>query len=99
MNLSPTTRIAIHPGLLTQMVYDEAVIVSPQNAMITSLNATGSFLFTLLQQGPLSLDALLQALVEEFEIDSSVAKADLHAFIAELHGHELVLLRPVDGSC
>lgn len=94
MNHPTSARLTIKPGLLTQTVYDEAVIVSTQNAMITSLNASGTFLFDLLQQRPYTEDELLESLLDEFEVTSEEAVGDLRAFLEELEINELIVVQP-----
>ena len=94
MNFCPTSLIAINPNLLTQTVYGEAVIVSTNNAMITSLNPSGTFVFDLLQRGPRTVQALLEGLLAEFDIDASTAEADLQAFLTELQNTDLILASP-----
>jgi hypothetical protein len=90
-------RLTIKPGLLTQTVYEEAVIVSTQNAMITSLNASGTFLFDLLHQRPHTEIELLAALLGEFEVTQEEAAADLRAFLEDLKSNELIIAEPADA--
>ena len=90
-------RVTIKPGLLTQTVYEEAVIVSTQNAMITSLNASGTFLFDLLHQRPHTEAELLAALLSEFEVTQQEATDDLRAFLEELKANELIIDEPTDA--
>ncbi|MBE7092803.1 MAG: PqqD family protein [Clostridiales bacterium] len=50
--------------------------------MIT-LNDTGVFMWKLLQDG-ITLDALVEKMVEEYEIDKAVAQKDAQSFIDKL---------------
>ena len=50
--------------------------------MIT-LNDTGVFMWKLLQDG-ITLDALVEKMVEEYEIDKAIAQKDAQSFIYKL---------------
>ena len=54
------------------------------NGMI-SVNGTGSFIWDQLEQS-LTLDALIDAIIAEYEIDRATAMADATAFVEKLMG-------------
>lgn len=53
-----------------------------------SLNETGAFLFEKLQQG-IERDALVDALVREYEISRNLAQNDVDRFIEKVEGEDL----------
>ena len=58
------------------------------NLMIT-LNETGAFLWEQLQQDT-SEENLVQALLEQYEVDEETARASVRRFVGELKDHELL---------
>lgn len=56
---------------------------------VISLNETGAFLWTQLQNG-CSSEELAQALVDEYGIDVAIASADANEFIELLKQHNLL---------
>ena len=54
-----------------------------------ALNETGKLLFSLLMEGT-SMEALIHALVEAYEIDEKTAAADVEKFLAPLRKANLI---------
>lgn len=52
------------------------------NGLVT-VNAIGSFIWDVLQQ-PVTLDALVGRITEEYEVDEATARSDAEEFLAEL---------------
>lgn len=51
---------------------------------IIHLNETGAFLWQEAQKGDFSVDSLTKALLNEYEVEESTARADVEAFVAKL---------------
>lgn len=51
---------------------------------IIHLNETGAFLWQEAQKGDFSVDSLTKALLNEYEVEESIARADVEAFVAKL---------------
>lgn len=77
-----------NPDFLLREVADSLVVVPVGDAtagfpgMIT-LNATGAFLWELLEQEQ-TLESLVAAMMERYEVEEAVAKADARAFVERL---------------
>ena len=66
-----------------------AVVLQPQQGQIHELNSVASFLWSS-ASGELELDKIVQALVENFEIDSETATLDAKEFYEELRNCGLI---------
>ncbi|MCG6948579.1 MAG: PqqD family protein [Acidobacteria bacterium] len=73
------TRLADHSGVLLDI----------DSLRVYSLNETGMCLIEALREGVDDHDALVQRIIEEFEVDRTTAAADVDAFVEEL-AHYLV---------
>lgn len=71
-----------------QIVDDEAVVIDLASGMTIGLNPTAAFLWSHLAGH--SEDELIAALAEEFEIDDATARADVHAFLADMRERKLI---------
>lgn len=81
-------------GFCIRKILDDTVIIPTGKAAhclsgLISVNETGEFLFELLQEEQ-TMDSLLAALLEEFEVEPEVAKADVEAFVDVLVENELL---------
>jgi hypothetical protein len=84
--LEELSRLLASDEELTQqkLADDTGVILDVDSLRVLSLNETGMFLVECLQQGVVTEEALVERLVDEFEVDSETAAADVRAFVAEL---------------
>lgn len=57
---------------------------------IFSLNESGAFLWKEAQKGDFSVDSLVQALTQEYEVDPQVAHNDVAAFVDKLAEQQLL---------
>jgi Coenzyme PQQ synthesis protein D (PqqD) len=74
-------------------VYEgEAVIVSPETSMLHALNAVGTFIWEA-ADGRTALDAIVDRLVDAFEVDHATAARDAEAFVDELSRRGLLTVR------
>lgn len=77
----------IKEGFLLRKVAGETVVIPTGetldlNIMIT-LNGTGEFLWNLLQQETTE-EALVAAMLEEYDVSAPIAETDVAAFVAKL---------------
>ena len=70
-------------GILSRKVGDEIVLVDLDGELYFSLNPSGSVAWGQLAAGS-SFDTAVAAVVEAFEVDPTVARADLSDLVAEL---------------
>jgi hypothetical protein len=73
-----------------QILGGEAVIVVPPRREIHRLNEVGTLLWRELE-AERTLDQLVGAVVEEFEVGESEARADVERFLREMRERELVV--------
>jgi len=71
-------------------IYDgQATIILPAQAEVKVLNELGSIVWDAID-GQRTLGAILDRLVQEFDISREQAQDDLFAFLTELHEHGMV---------
>jgi hypothetical protein len=71
-------------------IYDgQATIILPARAEVKVLNELGSIVWDAID-GQRTLGAILDRVVQEFEISREQARDDLFAFLTELHEHGMV---------
>ena len=78
-----------HDGLTWRELDGEAVILNLTTSTYLSTNGVGVFLLRLLQEDR-SADALVAALLTEYEIDADTATRDAEAFVASLDAQGLL---------
>jgi Coenzyme PQQ synthesis protein D (PqqD) len=75
-------------------VYEgEAVIVSPETSMLHTLNAVGTFIWEA-ADGRTALDAIVDRLVDAFDVDHATATRDAETFVDELSRRGLLTVLP-----
>lgn len=85
----------IKENYMLRQVADTFVVVPVGSAVkefngMINLNSVGAFLWRQLEKDT-DFDSLLKAMLEEYEVEESVAKADLSRFISELEDSNLLL--------
>lgn len=78
------TPLIIASHVVSRIIQGRALILDPERDEIQQLNDVGSFLWSLLIQGNSSQHYLVQALLDEFEVDSEMAQIDVQDFLQEL---------------
>ena len=85
----------IKKGFVLRVVGGENVVV-PVGAMskvfhgMINLNEVGAFLWRQLESDT-TFEAVLAAMLEEYEVDEAIAKADLEKFVGELKEANLIV--------
>ncbi len=69
---------------------DGLVIMAPAGDVTHSLENIGAFIWQQLD-GQMSLDAVLDAITTEYEVERDVAEADLQVFINELLSTNIII--------
>lgn len=77
-------------GFILRTVAGETIVVPTGSAldlnMMITLNETGKFLWEKLEKGA-QTEELVAALLEEYDVDETTAKAHVAAFVEKLNGH------------
>jgi len=89
--ISPATRVFRDPQTASRVIAGEAVVLTPRNGRILTLNETGSRIWDLLADGPSAKD-IVDRLVQEFEVTPDEARRDAEAFFDELVSRDMVTL-------
>lgn len=83
----------LKPDFLLREVAGETVVLPMGSAMelnmMITLNETGKFLWQRLEQET-DEDALVAALLEEYDVDEAAARTHVEAFVAKLRQHEFL---------
>ena len=79
-----------HPGVIEELVEDEAVLLMPHAATVLVLNDVGRAIWALID-GRRSAEAIAVALCEEYAVSEEQARADTAAFLGELRGRGLLV--------
>jgi hypothetical protein len=82
---------ASHPQAISRIIEGEAVIVLPESGQVGVLNEVGTRVWEL-TDGRRSLEEIVAAIVEEFEITPERARQDVDAFVQELVEKEMLIL-------
>lgn len=78
-------------ALLTRLADGTGVLLDLETKFYFTLNETGVFVWdTLADESKRSVDAVVAALLEAFEVDESVARADVEAVLDALTEHRLL---------
>jgi len=75
----------------SRMIDGEAVIVIPQEGVVTVLNETGAGIWQLLD-GRNSVEDIINIISSEFDVSREEAEKDTLDFIEELIGKDMVVL-------
>ena len=89
---SPSTQIS------ARIVDGQLIILRPGNDELLRFNAVASYVWSVMEKGPASLEALVKTIVEEFEVEADVARHDLEAFLSEMIAQDLVVSGPKKES-
>ena len=83
-----------NPGQLSADLDGEVVILSIDNGRYYDMNEVGSRIWALMER-PISVAALIDLLVGEFEVEREICQEEVLAFLRELHADGLVQISDV----
>ncbi len=84
-----TQRVAVPPDVLMREVADESVILNLNTETYFGLDETGTRMWQALV-GEESVQQAYEALLDEYEVDPELLRADLRALIEKLVSHGLL---------
>jgi len=73
----------------SRIVEGEAVIFTPEDSMIHSLNEVGTRIWELLEQEK-TIEDIVKVICQEYEVEEKEAEQDITKFINELHAKGIV---------
>ena len=92
MNLLMITEqstIAVVPGLTAADLGGEAVVLDPNSGRYYGLNELGARIFDLTRK-PRSVERIMEALLQEYDVEAEKLKEDLLAFLHEMEQRQLI---------
>jgi len=93
MTLTPATRLACPPEVLSRVLDGEAVVLDLGSGTYFGMNEVATRAWELIMQGT-CFDALCAALVEEFDVTADEIDRDLRSFVATLLDKKLITASP-----
>ena len=94
--LSAHTRLVASDDVLSSPLGGEVVLLEPRAGVYYSLNEVGAVMWEQLQH-PVTLRAMCEAIVAEFEVDLATCEPDVRRVLGELLRHRLVEVVPATG--
>lgn len=73
----------------SRIVEGEAIIFTPQDSMIHSMNEVGTRIWELLEQEK-TIEEIVKVICKEYEVEEKKAEQDIMEFIETLHNKEIV---------
>jgi hypothetical protein len=87
-----------NPDTAFRPVADEGcLVVVPANATVEVLNPVGGKIYAMLD-GKHTEDQIVHAVMDEFDVDESRARADFQAFLSELRDKGMLVTRGGDEA-
>lgn len=90
--IDPYTILSRRSDLVISDIDDELVIFDAEQRNYFGLDATGSIIWEKLAQ-PITVSALLEQLLEQFEVERSVCMRETIAFLRQLHQDKLIVIQ------
>lgn len=81
--------VVVTPGLTAADLGGEAVVLDPNTGRYYGLNELGTRIFELAQK-PRSVERIMQALLQEYDVEAGVLKSDLLAFLRDMEERQLI---------
>jgi PqqD family protein of HPr-rel-A system len=87
--------VVVNPGLTAADLGGEAVVLDPQSGRYYGLNELGAQIFELARK-PRSVERIMQALLQEYDVEADKLKADLLSFLQQMEQRNLI--EATDGT-
>lgn len=75
-----------------QTIDEKVVIINPQKNEVVELNSVASTVWQSIDVNGSPVSTLLDAVLKDYEVDSSQAETDINEIIHKLHENQMVLL-------
>ena len=83
-------RYAPSAKISARIVDGQLIILRPGNDELLRFNEVASFIWSIIEKKPSSIDQLAQAVVDEFDVELDAACLDIHSFLQEMMNQTLV---------
>lgn len=88
------TRYAASESVIARTIGDETVLLNIDTEAYFGLNEVGSVVWQSLNNGPLDTQSIVNAVTENFDVERTLAAADVSALLATLLDQGLVQAQP-----
>ena len=92
--MSDATRYTLHPELRLTALEDEGVVLHLGMKRYFTVNDTGLLILEALKREPLGEDALIAALLDQYEVTEQVARETVAAFLEQCVTAAVVIPEP-----
>lgn len=91
MGVSLTDRVAVHPSVICRELSGETVLLNLESGVYYGLDAVGTRVWQLLQQGKTVAD-VCDVMVEEYDVAPEVLRDDVSRLVEELRERGIATL-------
>lgn len=77
-------------NISARIVDGQLIILQPGSDELLRFNEVASFIWSVLEKQPADLESLVEAIVDEFEVDDRQAEEDLAIFLSEMQAQGLI---------
>jgi len=92
--MSDATHYILHPELRLTALEDEGVVLHLGMKRYFTVNDTGLLILEALKRAPLGEDALVAALLDQYEVTEQVARETVAAFLEQCVAAAVVISEP-----
>ena len=90
MDVAPTEHFAVHPSVICRELAGETVLLNLESGVYYGLDAVGTRVWQLLQQGK-TIDGVCEVMVEEYDVVIDVLRDDVSRLVSELRERGIVV--------
>lgn len=90
--IGPDTVLQRKPGLIFNTIDDEVVMLSIENGEYYGMDKVGSRIWNLLEE-PMSFEALVEKLMEEYEVTNEKCRNESKLFLVRLIDQNLIIIK------
>lgn len=87
--ITDQSTVVVMPGLTAADLGGEAVVLDTQSGRYYGLNELGARIFEIARK-PRTIDQIVHALLQEYEVEADTLKADLLSFLREMEERHLI---------
>ena len=93
--MGPATRLRRNPDIIAAEVREETILLNPETWVYVHFNETAARIWQCLDE-PRSLDALVDTLVAEYQVEPADCMRAIEEFVADLSASDVLIVE--DGG-
>ena len=90
MDVVPAGQFTVHPSVICRELSGETVLLNLESGVYYGLDAVGTRVWQLLQQGK-TIDGVCDVMLEEYDVTPDVLRHDVFRLVSELRERGIVL--------